>query len=192
MPPLSAPCDMPQTSHPRDSSARAFATPADNIVLIGFMGSGKSTLAQALALESSRFMLDSDALIQQRVGQSMKEYFASFGEEAFRAREAEFIAWVSSSVRGAIIATGGGMPIFHSVKEMGLVVYLRADFDAICARLDSEQIAARPLFGDMDNARRLFDSRRALYEKSAHLTIDATKPPHTLAQEILRYSHQSH
>ena len=181
-----------------------------NIVLIGFMGSGKSSVAKNLAKRYSqsqnpprnlpqktprkdtaqrfaRFVLDSDEMISKNLGMSISQYFKRRGEEAFRLREAEFIAWVCSSVKNAIISTGGGMPIFNDVRQMGLVVYLEIGFDEILSRLDSIQRSKRPLFRDLKKAREIFLYRKDIYKNAADLVIDASKPLESITQEILNH-----
>lgn len=181
-----------------------------NIVLIGFMGSGKSSVAKNLAKRYSqsqnppqnlsqktprkdtaqrfaRFVLDSDEMINKNLGMSISQYFKRRGEEAFRLREAEFIAWVCSSVKNAIISTGGGMPIFNDVKQMGFVVYLEIGFDEILSRLDSIQRSKRPLFRDLKKAREIFAYRKDIYKNTADLVIDASKPLESITQEILNH-----
>ena len=181
-----------------------------NIVLIGFMGSGKSSVAKNLAKRYSqsqnppqnlpqktprkdtaqrfaRFVLDSDEMISKNLGMSISQYFKRRGEEAFRLREAEFIAWVCSSVKNAIISTGGGMPIFNDVRQMGLVVYLEIGFDEILSRLDSIQRSKRPLFRDLKKAREIFLYRKDIYKNTADLVIDASKPLESITQEILNH-----
>lgn len=186
-----------------------------NIVLIGFMGSGKSSVAKNLGKRYSqsqnpaqnlgqnapytphkdtaqsprfaRFVLDSDEMISKNLGMSIGQYFKRKGEEAFRLREAEFITWVRLNVKNAIISTGGGMPIFNDVKQMGFVVYLEIGFDEILSRLDSTQRTKRPLFRDLQKAREIFLSRKDIYKKSANLVIDAGKPLESITQEILSH-----
>lgn len=181
-----------------------------NIVLIGFMGSGKSSVAKNLAKRYSqsqnpsqnlpqktprkdtaqrfaRFVLDSDEMISKNLGMSISQYFKRRGEEPFRLREAEFIAWVCSSVKNAIISTGGGMPIFNDVKQMGFVVYLEIGFDEILSRLDSIQRSKRPLFRDLKKAREIFLYRKDIYKNAADLVIDASKPLESITQEILNH-----
>lgn len=177
-----------------------------NIVLIGFMGSGKSSVAKNLGKRYSqntlqntlrkdidkspkltRFVLDSDEMIAKNLGMSISQYFKRRGEEAFRLREAEFITWVRSSVKNAIISTGGGMPIFNDVKQMGFVVYLEIGFDEILSRLDSIQRTKRPLFRDLKKAREIFLYRKDIYKKTADLVIDASKPLESITQEILNH-----
>ena len=48
-------------------------------VLLGFMGAGKSTIARGLDPD----YLDMDALIEERLGMSIADFFAENGEEAY-------------------------------------------------------------------------------------------------------------
>lgn len=48
----------------------------DNIVLIGFMGSGKTTAGKILAASLGWSFLDTDAMIEEDAGLSIKEIFA--------------------------------------------------------------------------------------------------------------------
>ena len=163
---------------------------ATNIVLIGFMGSGKSTLSIELSKACGWFALDTDKVIEQSSGMSVKEHFARFGEQAWRKREGEFVKWASSHIQRAIIATGGGMPIYHNVKPMGVVVFLSIGFEAICARLSEADYASRPLFADHSAAKELFTQRQDSYKSQADIILDATKP--NLAQSLLEQLAQEH
>ncbi len=150
---------------------------SDNIILTGFMGSGKSHLAHYLAQKSGFWFLDTDDLIESEQQRSIKEIFASNGESYFRAMEAQVSGWIARNVRQSIVATGGGLPIYYEdVTEMGTVFYMDISFDAILARMDSEQKAKRPLFTDESKARELFSEREAHYKARAHYHIDATMP----------------
>ena len=58
--------------------------------LIGYMGSGKTTLGRAVAARTGIRFIDLDDYIEEREGCSIKEIFASRGEDAFRAIERDF------------------------------------------------------------------------------------------------------
>lgn len=157
-----------------------------NCVLIGFMGSGKSTIARELHQLSGRFALDSDCVIAYNENLSINEIFAQKGESYFRTLEARFCTFIAQYLKGAIIATGGGMPISCNVQSMGRVFYLHLEFEEILARLNSEEIHSRPLFKNPDLALALYASRLNAYKNNAHHIINANATPSTIAQEILK------
>ena len=57
-------------------------------VLLGFMGAGKSTIARGL----DPVYIDMDALIEERLGMSIANFFTEKGEDAFRQVESEVLA----------------------------------------------------------------------------------------------------
>ncbi|WP_394989438.1 shikimate kinase [uncultured Helicobacter sp.] len=156
-----------------------------NIVLIGFMGSGKSTIGSALAQKMGRFLLDTDSFIQTTYNQRIPEIFAQYGEQKFRELESQAIAWLSTNVSNAIIATGGGMPIFNDISTLGEIYYLQSDFETILARLDHQERSKRPLFSDQAQAKALYLERQNLYAKVAHHTINANNDIPEILTEIL-------
>ncbi len=145
-----------------------------NIVLTGFMGSGKSTIGRILAkkLEHSYF-LDTDSLIEHFENREISDIFANEGEEYFRDAEKRVFNWVKNDVKNAIISTGGGLPVFvPEIKEAGIVIYLKVEFDDIVKRLDEEEIKKRPLFADLTKAKELFLLRDEIYTRLADYTIE--------------------
>ena len=77
------------------------------IVLVGFMGAGKTTVGRLLASGLGLRFADSDLVIEQRRGRSIREIFAEDGEASFRSAEHEALAEL---MRGpdAVVAAGGG------------------------------------------------------------------------------------
>ncbi|MFN5840106.1 MAG: shikimate kinase, partial [Acidimicrobiaceae bacterium] len=59
------------------------------IVLVGLMGTGKTTIARGLAQHFGADCLDTDKLVELHAGRSVREIFASDGEDAFRTRESD-------------------------------------------------------------------------------------------------------
>jgi shikimate kinase len=145
-----------------------------NLILTGFMGSGKSTIGRIIAkkLENSYF-LDTDSLIEHFENRKISDIFANEGEEYFRDAEKRVFNWIKSNVKNGVISTGGGLPMFvPEIKEAGIVIYLKVEFENIVNRLSMEELKTRPLFQDLDKAKELFDKRDEVYTKLADYVIE--------------------
>jgi len=157
-----------------------------NIILTGFMGSGKSTIGRIIAkkLDNSYF-LDTDSLIEHFENREISEIFATNGEEYFREAERKVFEWIKTNVKNSIISTGGGLPMFiPEIKEAGVVIYLKVNFDDIVSRLTDEEIVKRPLFQDLNKAKELFNKRDEVYTKLADYTIENTNLNQTVDKII--------
>ncbi len=145
-----------------------------NIILTGFMGSGKSTIGRIIAkkLEHSYF-LDTDSLIEHFENRSISDIFNNDGEEYFREAEKRVFNWIKNDVKNGVISTGGGLPMFvPEIKEAGIVIYLKVEFDEIIKRLSNEEISKRPLFQNPKKAKELFDRRDKIYQELADYIIE--------------------
>lgn len=150
-----------------------------NILLTGFMGAGKSSTARVLAHETGLFAIDTDDLIESYINCSISSLFATQGEAAFRQLEQHVANWIEASVQHTIISTGGGFFMVNNLLRLGLVIFLHCDFDVIHQRLLShpaphQQFAKRPLFQDIDEARKRFDTRLPRYREHAHHEINTS------------------
>ena len=147
-----------------------------NIVLIGFMGTGKTAVGRCLASRLGRSFVDTDAMIEARAGRTIARIFAEDGEAAFRALEAAAVEEAGAS-RGAVIATGGGVPLraenMRRLRGRGVIVALTAAPQAILARVGAS--GDRPLLGADPEAavRRLLAKRGAAY-RDADLVVDTS------------------
>jgi len=158
---------------------------SSNVVLIGFMGSGKSTVGRILSKKTGKFFLDTDALIESREGRCIRDIFADKGEPYFRDLERELFGWLLSNVSNAVISTGGGMPTaVDNLGEMGKCIYLQIGFEQLLDRLKEEEFDKRPLFADVEFAKKIYDVREPIYTRQADISVDATMPPHELADKI--------
>ena len=138
-----------------------------NIVLIGMPGVGKSTIGVILAKILAYHFLDSDLVIQEREERRLHEIIKEEGTEGFLRIENDVNA--SLDVKRTIIATGGsavyGKEAMEHLKEIGEVVYLKADYETICKRLGNLLKPGQTL-KDLD------DERTKLYEKYADVIVD--------------------
>ena len=113
-------------------------------ILLGFMGAGKSTIARALSAD----FLDMDELIFQKIGMSIQEYFAQYGESAFRKIEAEVLA--ECIQQDVVLSTGGGVVLSSQNRDLLTQnpqnIYLKADFETLFRRIEEDQENQRPWY----------------------------------------------
>ena len=155
----------------------------DNIVLIGFMGSGKTTVGKVLSRQLFKDFVDVDTVIETEQNASVTEIFKNKGEEHFRALEQKCINELTKK-KGQVIATGGGLPIYSTISEKSLIVYIDADFDVILKRLPAKEHAKRPLLQDESRAKALFDQRIGTYKELATFSVDANQSVNTFIHVI--------
>ena len=140
-----------------------------NVVLVGMPSSGKSTIGKRVARILEREFVDTDSEIEKKIGMSIADFFAKYGEAEFRKTESEIINEVSKK-SAAVIATGGGVILDEknvlALKRNGVIVYLDRKIDNLIAT-DS-----RPLSSNVDDLKKLYAKRKPLYEKYAEITID--------------------
>lgn len=166
------------------------------IALIGLPGCGKSTVGRQLARRLQVPFLDSDSVIETRLGYSIKEAFERDGEAHFRDLE-ESVLDELSQVAEAVISTGGGAILRAAtrqrLRERGTVVYLNAHPDKIFRRLQND--TTRPLLqvaNPIGRLRELYAARNPLYREAAHFIIDTGRPSvNTLINTILMQLEQS-
>lgn len=166
------------------------------IYLSGFMASGKSTVGPILARELGYDFMDLDDAIEEAAGRSIPEIFAVEGELGFRQRETEAL-WQTADRDDLVVALGGGTIVDAANREWaldhGLVVTLDVDVATLLERL-SDAADRRPLLQDEEGRplerepmrrriERMLSERRSAYAQ-AHATVDATRPPETVAAVI--------
>jgi shikimate kinase len=155
------------------------------IILIGLPGSGKSTVGRQLARKLSASFMDSDHLIEQRLGCSIREYFEREGEVAFRDVEeavlADAVSTHAHSNISTVLATGGGAVIRENnrllLRGAGRVIYLRSSPEDLYKRLRHDR--NRPLLQGVDPMLRLKDlyaQRDPMYRETAHFQVETGRP----------------
>src|SRR4029077_14456717 len=129
------------------------------------MGAGKTTAAREVARALNVSALDSDALLEERLGRSIAEEFELGGEEAFRVSEEELVCeLLADAAPGSVLALGGGSVLSARVRgalEPHLTVLLDIDVEVAWARCSG---AKRPLARDRDAFAALHEERRGLYQ----------------------------
>ena len=150
----------------------------ENIILVGYMGSGKTSVGRALAEKRKMNFLDLDDYIVRKEGRSINDMFTYESEEYFRNVEQNTIKELLS-ITNTVISTGGGAVLRkvnrENLKEMGKIVYLKADVDTLVDRLKGDK--SRPLLkSDTEEELRkristMMDFRNPYYEFFADQVI---------------------
>lgn len=150
------------------------------VTLIGLPGSGKTTVGRQLARRLQLPFVDSDQVLEQRLGCSIRAYFEAEGEDRFRDNEEQVIEDLSQSDMG-VLSTGGGVVLRpenrRRLHDRTTVVYLRASPEDLYRRLRHD--TQRPLLqvaDPMARLRELFELRDPLYLETAHFVIDTGRP----------------
>lgn len=151
-----------------------------NIVFVGLPGSGKTTIGRHLSRRLGLPFLDSDHVIEERLGCSIREYFAREGEDAFRDVEQQVLDDLSQHHPG-VLSTGGGSVLREAnrrhLHDRGHVIYLRSSPEDVFRRLRHD--TARPLLqvdDPLTRLRSLYEVRDPLYRAAAHYVLDTGRP----------------
>jgi shikimate kinase len=159
------------------------ATPGDEglIVLVGLPGSGKSTVGRSLAKRLRLPFWDSDHVIEERLGCSIREFFEREGDARFRDVEHEVLTQLLSPGEARVISTGGGAVLREAnrllLRSGPKVVYLHSTPDELWRRLRHD--TQRPLLQVTDpqaRLRQLFAERDPLYREVADFVIETGRP----------------
>lgn len=148
------------------------------VFLIGFMGSGKTTWGRKLASRTGRAFIDLDEAIVQETGMPIADYFAQYGEAAFRQIESQTLKSLPLT-EPAVVSTGGGTPCYFDnmawMNNKGTTVYFYLPPKALWDRLMQTDIASRPALKGLSGAELLADitsklnDRSPYYERATHI-----------------------
>lgn len=167
-----------------------------NLILIGYRGTGKTTIGRILAEKLGWPLVDTDTLIQERAGRSIKEIVASDGWPEFRRLEREIIAEVAARDRQVVSAGGGAVldaASRRALRASGRVVWLTAAPETIWHRMkaDPKTASERPNLtdsGGIAEVRKVLGERRAAYQAACHHAIATDEcSPDESADRILAW-----
>lgn len=157
--------------------------------MVGLPGSGKSTIGRQLAYHLGLEFLDTDHVIEQRLGCSVLTYFEREGEAAFRLLESAVVRELCD-LTSVVLATGGGAVLKaenrQALRRAGRVVYLHSAPENLFRRLRHDR--TRPLLQVEDPMQRLqmlYRDRDPLYREVAHEVIETGRLPASVLVQTL-------
>ena len=163
-----------------------------HLVLVGMMGVGKSTVGRIVAAVLDRPLFDSDEMIEERTGRTVREIWATDGEPAFRTLETDTLLEALAEPEPSVIAAAGGVVLSDRNREAlqgadAHVVWLMADVEVLVDRVRNG--GHRPLLDDDPEAtlRRLYAVRAPLYQEVADAIVSVEhRTPTEVARAVLR------
>ena len=144
-----------------------------HLYLIGMPGSGKSSLGKRAAKEMGLAFAYTDSLITEGAGMSVEDFFAQYGEAAFRQAETNVLCALTRS-QPMIISTGGGTvinPLNRKImRSWGNILLVDRPLEDI---LGDIRIDRRPLLksGGPEKIRQLYEERMPVYRSAADYTL---------------------
>src|SRR5437588_3585265 len=101
------------------------------------MGAGKSAIGRSLAKLSGRTHVDTDLLLQNRLGRPIPQLFQIYGESAFRDHESSILR--SLEPAESVISTGGGIVMrpsnWDELRRLGVTVFVEVEVEELIDRL---------------------------------------------------------
>ena len=159
------------------------------VALVGLPGAGKSAVGRRLGQRLQLPFIDTDHVVEQRVGCSIRDYFEREGETRFRDVEQQVIADLSANPSG-VVATGGGSVLREcnraQLRDHFHVIYLRSTPEDLFRRLRHD--VKRPLLQVADplgRLRELHSARDPLYRETAHDVVETGRPSVAMLVNII-------
>ena len=150
------------------------------IILIGYRCTGKTTVGKKIAERLGISFYDTDELIQNNTGKTIREIVETEGWDSFRAEERTIIKQFPSLTDGVIAAGGGAIMDAENrkaLKQDGLCVWLIADVKTIVTRMrnDRATTAQRPPLSDSGLEREtaeILEAREPVYHELADCIVN--------------------
>ncbi len=160
-----------------------------NIILTGFMATGKTSVGRTLASHLGYDFVDTDELIESRIGMTIAELFQEKGEAAFRKMEAD-LARELAGRSGLVIATGGRFMLdgdnAATLGKAGRVFCLVATPEEILKRVENDS-HVRPLLqvpDPLEHIVELLQQRKKGYGEFFQF-VTSEKSPETVAEDLM-------
>lgn len=146
------------------------------VLFVGFMGAGKTTVARRVAKLTRMPCIDLDMYLENREGKTCSQIFDEVGEDGFRDLETGVLRQFAYG-DPMIISCGGGVikrdENREILKDAGFVIYLQVSADEAAERIGDA--SSRPMFKNIEVARRTNEERKPLYLEVADAWVTTSR-----------------
>lgn len=159
-----------------------------HLFLIGMQGCGKSSLGKRTAKETGVPFADTDAMIAGSIGGTVNDFYAQYGEEAFRRAETRVLAELTRA-KPMIISTGGGAVLNpenrHIMRSWGTIVLIDRPLEDI---LGDIKLDRRPELrpGGLEEVERVYREQIPIYRSLADITLRNDQGYHMALYVLIR------
>ncbi len=163
------------------------ATKKIPVILIGIAGAGKSTVGSILAKKLDFQFIDTDRVMEARFRKNLDTILEEIGPEEFSKQEGQIFLECLGEKR--VLAPGGSV-VYHRdamerAKSSGFVVWLYLSLEEWWKRIGGQRPRGFLLLSST-TLKDEFAVREKLYRQHAHIKVDATLHPDTIALEIFK------
>ncbi len=156
--------------------------------LVGMPGCGKSCMGRILAAKLRMSQVDSDKLIEKRIGKKLHEFISENGNDAFKAVEEETLLSVYNKPGKHLLLSTGGSAVYSEkgmehLKSLGKIVYLYCSYETIVKRL-GDYSKRGIIMKHGQTLKDLYDERCELYKRYADITISCDGNDYSRYQSI--------
>lgn len=158
--------------------------------MLGYRGTGKSVISKILSQKLRRRLYKIDDLISRSAGKSIPEIVEQDGWEAFRKKESDIVAEVSSQAKKSIIDCGGGVVLndanIVNLKNDGVCIVLTASLETIIKRIrhDRNRPPLKEGLSFEEEQKKILEEREGKYSAAADFVCDTSnrRPGQTVGE----------
>lgn len=160
-----------------------------NIALIGFMATGKTLVGKKLAKKLKMHFLDTDELVEKKLGLSIPIVFQKKGEKYFRTQESKALVEALGKP-DIVLATGGGVVLGKKnriiMRKTAITICLKASFNEILTRV-KKNCKTRPLLQNnpAKTIKKLLKDRQKYYAMADYTIVTTGKTMRQVIREII-------
>jgi shikimate kinase len=167
-----------------------------HIILIGYRCTGKTSVGRKVAEKLELPFYDTDQMITENIGHSIKAWVEKKGWESFRQEEKKVIQKLLYLAPG-IVSLGGGAVMApenrETIRQMGRIIWLTAEVGTILARMKSDpnNLDSRPPLSDKDWETEINDlmiQRSPVYRELTNFSIETEgKTVEAIVEELVSH-----
>lgn len=153
-----------------------------NYFFCGIKHSGKTTHAKIFGKKLDLPVFDGDDLILEQINTSVRNYYKTFGKEAFM--DCEYLSLeklLKTNDKPKVISLGGGVCDNRKatllIKEYGIIIYIRVNEQTLFDRIIKDGIPPFLEDNPKDKFHTLYLQRDEFYKNYSDIIIDLNDAP---------------